>query len=155
MKARLTVVALIIAVSLTGCGKKKSQPAQAEETPAERRAANEAGMRKYVPVLDRTIVMTDLEQIHLYLYTAHTASGRWPKDMAAAKEMMQRDPDMRKLLAKIEDGTYVIVGNPPEGGILAYCTKETTVGFIAVRTNKEFEQYKQDELQKQLAQQKN
>jgi hypothetical protein len=154
MTTRFTFVALIIAVALVGCGKKKAQPAQVEETPEERRAANEAGFRKYVPVLDRTMVMTDLDQIHLYFYTAYSASGKWPKDMSEAKETMKRDHDMRKLLAKIEDGTYVIVGNPPEGGILAYCTKETTVGFITVRTNKEFDQYKQEELQKQLAAQR-
>jgi len=154
MTARFAIIALILAVTLTGCRRAPPQPAPRAETAEERRAANEAGFRKYVPVLDRTLVMKDLEQIHLYLYTAYTSSGKWPKDMKAATDMMQRDPEMRKLLAKIEDGTYVIVGNPPEGGILAYCTKETTVGLISVSTGKDFNQHKPDELQKLLAQQR-
>jgi len=157
MKTRLAIIALILVVSFTGCNRKKGaqQPVQPAETPEERRRANEEGFRKNIPVLDRTIVMQELEQIHLYFYTAYSASGKWPKDFNAAREQMQRDPDMRKLLAKVDEGTYVIVGIPPEGGILAYCTKETTVGFFAVTTNKDFPQYKSlDELKQAVAQQK-
>src|SRR5262245_45280549 len=112
---RVIFCALVFAVPLTGCGKKNRPP---ELSDAEQRKAIEDAMRRKVPVLDRTIVMNDLGQIHLYLDTAR-AGGRWPKDMKAAKEMMSKDLDMRKLLALIEDGTYVIVGNPPDGGILA------------------------------------
>src|SRR5206468_10927019 len=128
---------------------KAQPPAPPAETAEERRAANVEGFRKNIPVLDRTIVMQELEQLHLYFYTAYSASGKWPKDMNAARADMQRDHDMRKLLAKVDDGTYVIAGNPADGGIIAYCTRETTVGFYAVTTNKEFNEYKSlDELKK-------
>lgn len=149
--ARYAILFLIVTAALCGC--KRSKP-EKEPTAEETRKALEDYARKNIPVLDRTMVMQELDQIHLYLYTAYTASGKWPKDMEAAKEMMKRDFDMRKLLAKIEDGTYVIVGNPPDGGILAYCTKETTVGLISVSTNKEFSQHKPDELKKLLQQQR-
>lgn len=151
MLARKTIAALAVCALTVGCGKERPRTA-AEE--AETRKAVEKYARDRLPVLDRAIVMQELDQIHLYLYTAYTGSGKWPKDMNAAKDMMRQDPDMRKLLAKIEDGTYVIVGDPPQGGILAYCTKETTVGHISVSTNKDFNQHKLDDLKKLLAQQK-
>jgi len=147
---RSIVLALVCAAMLTSCGR-KDRPAEASD--AEQRKAMEDYARRKMPVLDRTMVMNDLGQIHLYLDTARSG-GRWPKDMNAAKEMMSKDLDMRKLLAQIEDGTYVIVGNPPDGGILAYCSKETTVGLISVSTSKEFNQHKPEELQKILAQQR-
>lgn len=147
MTHRIALALLGIAM-LLGCGKEKPRTAAEDE---ETRKAVQQYARDKFPVLDRTIVMQELEQIHLYFYTAYTASGRWPKDMSAAKEMMQRDPDMRKLLAKIDDGTYVIVGSPPEGGILAYCSKPTTVGIISVSTNKDFNQHNPDDFKKLLA----
>ncbi|MBX7105988.1 MAG: hypothetical protein K1X57_18035 [Gemmataceae bacterium] len=151
MLARNLIAGILFCALVGGCGKEKPRTA-AEE--AETRKAMENYARDRLPVLDRGIVMQELEQLHLYFYTAYTASGKWPKDLSAAKEMMQRDADMRKLYQKVEDGTYVIVGNPPEGGILAYCTKETTVGLISVSTNKDFNQHKPDDLKKLLAQQK-
>ena len=48
----------------------------------------------------------------------------------------------------------MIVENPPQGGILAYCTKETTVGLVSVSTGKDFNFHKPDELQKLLTEQK-
>jgi len=149
--ARYAILFLALTVALCGCKRAKPEP---EASPEEQRQAMENYARAKMPVLDHTMVMNDLDQIHLYLYTAYSSSGKWPKDMNAAKEQMARDPDMRKLLQRIEDGTYVIVGNPPDNGILAYCTKETTVGIIAVTTNKEFLQLKKDELDQKLQQQR-
>src|SRR4051794_39936722 len=102
--ARYAIFLLLLSAALCGCKRSKPEP---EPTAEETRKNMENYARKQMPVLDRTIVMQELEQIHLYLYTAYTASGKWPKDMNAAKEMMRRDADMRKLLAKIDDGTYV------------------------------------------------
>ena len=151
MTARFAIVALILAVTLTGCGRNKNKTVEREETPEERRAANEAGFRKNVPVLDRTIVMNDLSQLHLFMMNAR--SSKWPtgKETAAA---LKGDADFRKMSSQIEDGTYVIVDQPADGGIIAYCSKETTMGLAAVRASGEITFHKPDELKAVLAQQK-
>ena len=151
MMARFVVIALILAVSLTGCRRGKSQPAVAEETPEERRAANEAGFRKHVPVLDRTIVMNDLSQLHLFMMNART--NKWPTGKETA-DAIKKEPDFRKMASQIEDGTYVIVDQPADGGIIAYCSKETTMGLAAVRASGEINFHKPEELKALLAQQK-
>ncbi len=151
MTARFAIVALILMVSLTGCRRNKSQPAERAETPEERRAANEAGFRKNIPVLDRTIVTNDLSQLHLFMMTARTNKWLTGKETADA---IRKDADFKKMASQIDDGTYVIVDQPADGGIIAYCSKETTLGQAAVRASGEITFHKPDELKALLAQQK-
>lgn len=149
---RFIALALLSVIVIVGCGKEK--PRTAEEEAETRKAVTQYARDKF-PVLDRTLVEADLKNIHMFLSASRDpATGRWHKDMAAAKEMMQRDGDMRKLYAQVEDGTYVIVGNPQDGAIVAYCTKETTMGTVAVSTSREMSYHKKDDLQKLLTQQK-
>jgi len=141
---RTTAFILTVIIAFAGCSKRKAP--EPEISAAEQRKNIEEGLRKKIPVLDRMLVEEDLRQIHLFLDSSRSGS-KWPKDMNVARSQLQSDPNMRKLLEKLDDGTYMIVGNPSEGGMLAYCTKESTVGFIAVTTSKDFTMYKtMDEL---------
>ncbi len=148
---RISTLILVAAIALTGC---KKRPAQPEASPEEQRKAMEDYARAKIPVLDRTMVQHDLQQLFTFMRAAFSSTGRWPKDMNAARTELERDPDMRKLLQKVDDGTYVFVGNPPVGGIIMYCSKETTVGLIAINTSGEFSQHRPDDLQKVRAQQR-
>ena len=147
---RNLLIALLVALSLTGCGKRKEEPPVSD---AEQRKLMEDYARKKAPVLDRTMIENDLKNIHLFLYTAHTSSGRWPS-AEVAKAQIKQDPNSRKLVQQIEDGIYVLVNNPPEGGILAYCANETTMGIITVDTNGQMNIVKPNELQQILVQQR-
>ena len=148
---RFSFLAIVFAVAVIGCGKR--QPPQPEPTDAEQRKLMEDYARKKAPVLDRTMIENDLKSIHLFLYSAHTSTGRWPS-AEASKEEIKKDPNARKLVQQIEDGTYVLVNNPPEGGILAYCANETTVGIITVDTQGNMNIVKPNELQQLLVQQR-
>src|SRR3982751_373424 len=96
------IAILTITMCFTGCGR-KSNP-QPEASDAEQRKAMEDYARKKAPVLDRTMIENDLKNIHLFLYTAHTSSGRWPS-AEVAKAEIKKDPNARKLVQQIEDGT--------------------------------------------------
>ena len=148
---RISALVLVFAVVMTGCKKRPEQPAASD---AEQRKAMEDYARKKIPVLDRTIVQQEMQQIFLAIRAAASATGKWPKNLNAMREELNRDLDMRKLMQKVDDGTYVLVENPPDGGIVMYCSKETTVGLIAMNMSGEFSQHRPDDLKKILTEQR-
>jgi hypothetical protein len=146
---RYLCVALVFCVISSGC-RQKSTPPPANNTPSN---PAEAYARK-VPVVDRTLSMNDLKNLHMFLRSAYDSTGKWPKSLAEVKDAMQRDPDARKLLAKIEDGTYVVIWNPPEGGILAHTGGGDMYGVVTVTTGGEVKNMNGGEFREAMAQQK-
>ena len=146
---RYLCVALALCVVVSGC-RRASTPAPTVNTPNN---PAEAYARK-VPVIDRTLSMNDLKNLHMFLRSAYDSTGKWPKSLAEVKAYMEKDPDARKLLAKIEDGSYIVIWNPPEGGILAHTGGGDMYGVVTVTTAGEVRNMTGGEFREAMAQQK-
>jgi hypothetical protein len=143
---RISLLFLFIAIAHTGCNKRAPQP---EASDAEQRKAMEDYARSKLPVLDRTIVKQELQQL---LQGLQATSG-WPNNIAAAHNELKQDMNFGKLFQRVNDGTYVILDKATANGTVIYCTKETTVGYIAVTTSGEFLELKKSDVDA-LAQQR-
>jgi hypothetical protein len=150
MKWIFVALMLMSVVVGVGCRKAKSTSAPADNTPSN---PAEAYARK-VPVIDRTLSANDLKNLHLFLRSAYDSTGKWPRSLNDVKAAMQQDPDARKLLAKIEDGTYIVIWNPPEGGILAHTGGSDMHGVVTVTTGGEVRNMTAGEFREAMAQQK-
>jgi hypothetical protein len=147
---RVLCLLLVVGVAGVGCRKAKETPAPANNTPNN---PAEAYARK-VPVIDRTLSANDLKNLHLFLRSAYDSTGKWPRSLNDVKAVMQPDPDARKLLGKIEDGTYIVIWNPPEGGILAHTGGSDMHGVVTVTTSGEVKNMTAGEFREVMAQQK-
>jgi hypothetical protein len=147
---RYLCVALALCVLSLGCRQKSTPPpANTPNNPAE------AYARK-IPVMDRTLSMNDLKKLHLALrsYYDGGGGGKWPKSKDEVKYILQQDPDSRILITKIEDGTYVVIYNPPDGGILAHTGGGDMYGVVTVTTGGEVKNMTGGEFRDAMAQQK-
>lgn len=147
---RIIFVLMLMTVVSGGCKKAKTTP-----TPANNTSGNPAeNYARKVPVIDRTLSANDLKNLHLFLRSAYDSTGKWPRSLNDVKAVMQPDPDARKLLAKIEDGTYIVIWNPPEGGILAHTGGSDMYGVVTVTTGGEVKNMMAGEFREAMAQQK-
>jgi hypothetical protein len=149
---RFICMVLMLACIATGCRKASNSNPPANNTPAN---PGEAYAKK-IPVIDRTLAMNDLKNLHLALrsYYDGGGGGKWPKNKEELLYILKQDPDLRKLIPKVEDGTYVVILPPPDGGILAHTGGEAMYGVVTITTGGETRNMTAGEFREALAQQK-
>jgi hypothetical protein len=128
-----SLVVLLAALFLLGCGGKKPRKEQPEERPRNPLLGNPqpgaGGIRRAV---DRPKVLTDLKTL-ADLYNAYlTEFGRPPNSVEAFKQYIQRDAG--RLAKALEEGAYVLVlvRMPNSNVVLAYEKTADANGFHQV-----------------------
>lgn len=118
---RLVLLALAC-FAAAGCKKKNDDPAPVSQGGSGFGA--EQGVRGAV---NRLVTSAELKDLHLFMTHARGSLDRLPtkRETIAALSEPTGNP---KLLAMINDGSIVLVDNPPEEGIWAYAKEAPTHG---------------------------
>jgi hypothetical protein len=119
---RLVLLALAC-LAAAGCKKKQEEPVQSS-TP---QGGAGAGVFAPLGAAKRIVQANDLHQLHLFMTNAKGALGRVPTSQETWTELNRPDGS-RELVKLIQDGSLILVPNPPEEGLWAYVKEAPTQG---------------------------
>lgn len=146
MKYLIVVVASTLLLS--GCGKKRDV---APEKPPD----IEGGLRKNIPVLDRTLVQNDLKKLAFMYFEYETTNNRPPTRV----EDLEIQKEDTKLHRAMQEGKYVVLWNtpmfksssPPATTVFAYQKEAATDKGEVMMVNQSCLTMTADELKKALS----